>query len=348
MEEKTNKQIKGFKGAACGLALALVTGLTCFAPTAEGAALAGETGRADRAYAEARSAGEPGEKVPVWLAGPGGGSREEAARLAKAEPSLYLEEIEGGARGNYLAAKETLAAAWDRLQAKEPERRTVDPAVRSGYVTAIKAINRSLAAEPRYWRSYALGSLIYRGYGGIGQAERYAGQALALLRMRLERDEGDVWAHLALAVMGLAGEGHFWPEGEPTARREAERVLELCGYGAPLENGAAYRLPDIPVKNFFPNFDTSRPMSGAKRLLSGGDRAFCGFIAALALGDDRSKALAGAVQSHSAASSSLSALALEGRKAAELDGAAGGKGEHTRAFLLKCLLALPEEIGLGK
>lgn len=89
----------------------------------------------------------------------------------------------------------------------------MDPAVRNGYVTAIKAINRSLAAEPRYWRSYALGSLIYRGYGGIGQAERYAGQALALLRMRLERDEGDVWAHLALAVIGLAGEGRFWPEG---------------------------------------------------------------------------------------------------------------------------------------
>lgn len=347
MEEKTNKRIKEFKGAACGLALALVTGPAVFAPSAEGAALAGETGRANRAYAEARSAKELGEKVPAWLAGPGGGNQE-AARLAKAEPSLYLEEIEGRARADYLAARETLAAAWDRLRAKEPERRTVDPAVRSGYVTAIKAINRSLAAEPRYWRSYALGSLIYRGYGGIGQAERYAGQALALLRLRLERDEEDVWAHLALAVMGLAGEGRFWPEGEPTARREAERVLALCGYGDPPGKGAGYSLPDIPVKNFFPNFDTSRPMTGAKKPLSGGDRDFCAFIAALALGDDRSKALAGAVQSHSAASSSLSALALGGREAAELDEAAGGKGEYTRAFLLKCLLALPEEIGLGK
>lgn len=127
-----------------------------------------------------------------------------------------------------------------------------------------------------------------------------------------------------------------------TARREAERVLALCGYGDPPGKGAAYSLPDIPVKNFFPNFDTSRPMTGAKKPLSGGDRDFCAFIAALALGDDRSKALAGAVQSHSAASSSLSALALGGREAA------GGKGEYTRAFLLKCLLALPEEIGLGK
>lgn len=92
MGKKTNKRIKAFKGAACGLALALITGPAFFAPSAEGASLAGEAGRA---YAEARPAGEPGEKVPAWLAGPSGGSQG-AAKQVKAIPSLYLEEIGAG------------------------------------------------------------------------------------------------------------------------------------------------------------------------------------------------------------------------------------------------------------
>lgn len=72
MGKKTNKRIKAFKGAACGLALALITGPAFFAPSAEGASLAGEAGRA---YAEARPAGEPGRKSPLGWPGPAAEAR---------------------------------------------------------------------------------------------------------------------------------------------------------------------------------------------------------------------------------------------------------------------------------
>lgn len=268
---------------------------------------------------------------------------------AKIAPVWYREQINETARADYLMAREKLREGWKRLLAKNPEKRTIDAAIRADYSAAMEALNQSLHIAPRYLRSYVLGSLIYRSYGGGAQAERYARQALGLARLRLERDPGDVGAHLIIAVTGTMGEARFWPEAEPwrlMGQEEARRVLVLCGGARGGQTG--YSLPDLSTEQIFPNFDTCQPAAAEKIVMNESDRAFCGLLAAAVLGDGRAATLAEAAASHVPEDSPRRSLIYEARKAAELDGAAGGKGEHTRAFLLKCLLALPEEIGLGK
>lgn len=266
----------------------------------------------------------------------------------KIAPSLYIEKSVGTAREDYLTAREKLRAGWEHLRQKEPSRRAIDATIRADYAAAMESLNRSLIATPRDLRSYVLGSLIYRSYGDRTQAERYAKQALGLARLRLERDEGDVWAHLVIAIIGTAGEARFWSDSETyqaLAGAEARRVLTLCGY----EGGqAAYRLPILSTERFFPNFDTSRAANAAKTALTDGDRAFCAMLAAAALDDEQAPALAETVAAKLPEDSLRRALADECQQAMAMDDMASDKRPNTQAFLLKCLVLLPEEIGWGE
>ena len=99
------------------------------------------------------------------------------------------------------------------------------------YAKAITDISKAVTLEQHNSDYWILGSLIWRGKGGISYAKGYFNNSELLLNKKLKENPADIGANLDYAILCYAGDVRFWenyPFYENVAKEYARKTIDLC------------------------------------------------------------------------------------------------------------------------